>query len=292
MWTVWSLENDLVTRRLHEDPGIIEDGGTNALLGSLDRVWNPEESGDSRIRSGDRGLNPEVSVIGPGGQSYYAFEGVLEPGGLDPESLVGTRRFFEVVMTPMRPRLHRGVRTRTRSSLGTRNVLFFAGTVLRLPRQVYYRYLFGFRILPLGSWPLSSSYAVFYFCRKSLTGLEGAGVGVMTQVPGLRCFPRLEKQDLDCFLYFTVLLQCVYTMCSLYRVARSVLIHVVFTLVLWGPRCALGCTAVLGSFDSILRLAHTHSCFMSHTRFDSLWACHSGHATFVRVGQDRRSLET
>ncbi|KAF3501410.1 hypothetical protein F2Q69_00042233 [Brassica cretica] len=91
-------------------------------------------------------------------------------------------------MTLMHPRLHRG-------------------TVLRLPRQDYYRYLFGFRILPLGSWPLSSSYAVFYFCRKSLTGLEGAGVGEMTQVSGLRCFPRLEKQDLDCSLYFTVLLQ-------------------------------------------------------------------------------------
>ncbi|WZZ89030.1 hypothetical protein YC2023_117609 [Brassica napus] len=63
-----------------------------------------------------------------------------------------------------------------------------AGTVLRLPRQDYYRYLFGFRILPLGSWPLSSSYAVFYFCRKSLTGLEGDGVGVMTQVPGFAAF--------------------------------------------------------------------------------------------------------
>ncbi|KAF2569872.1 hypothetical protein F2Q70_00026059 [Brassica cretica] len=84
---------------------------------------------------------------------------------------------------------------------------FFAGTVLRLPRQDYYRYLFGFHILPFGRWPLSSSYAVLYFCRKSLTGLEGAGVGVMTQVPGLRCFPHLEKQDLDCPLYFTVLLQ-------------------------------------------------------------------------------------
>ncbi|KAF3508395.1 hypothetical protein F2Q69_00006046 [Brassica cretica] len=62
------------------------------------------------------------------------------------------------------------------------------GTVLRHPRQGYYRYLFGFHILPLGSWPLSSSYAVFYFCRKSLTGLEGAGVGVMTQVPGFAAF--------------------------------------------------------------------------------------------------------
>ncbi|KAF3567975.1 hypothetical protein DY000_02016206 [Brassica cretica] len=69
-----------------------------------------------------------------------------------------------------------GACIRAWGSLGTRNIWFFAGTVLRLP-------------------------------RKSLRGLEGAGVGVMTQVPGLRCFPRLEKQDLDCFLYFTVLLQ-------------------------------------------------------------------------------------
>ncbi|KAF3604353.1 hypothetical protein F2Q69_00035201 [Brassica cretica] len=183
------------------------------------------------IRSGDRGWNPEVSVIGPGGcMRIHGFS--LRSGDrigalvyLDPEvvvgtrrsfrdrfgsgdRLVGTRRFFEVVMTPMRPRLHRG-------------------TVLRLPRQDYY-------------W-------------KSLTCLVGAGVGVMTQVPGLCCFPP-----------------------------RSVLIQVLFTLVLWGPRCALGCTGVLGSFDSKLRLAHTHSCFMSHTRFDSLWACHCGHATFCK----------
>ncbi|KAF2582196.1 hypothetical protein F2Q68_00005846 [Brassica cretica] len=58
-----------------------------------------------------------------------------------------------------------------------------------VPRQDYYRYMFGFHILPLGSWPLSSSYAVFYFCRKSLTGLEGAGMGVMTQVPGEGAVP-------------------------------------------------------------------------------------------------------
>ena len=37
--------------------------------------------------------------------------------------------------------------------------------------------------------------------------LEGGGVSVMTYVPGLRCFPRLEKQDFDCSMYFTVLLQ-------------------------------------------------------------------------------------
>ncbi|KAF3486400.1 hypothetical protein F2Q69_00052741 [Brassica cretica] len=67
-------------------------------------------------------------------------------------------------------------------------IYVFAGTVLRLPRQDYYRCQFGFRILPLGSWPLSSSYVVFYFCRKSLTGLEGVGMGVMTQVPGFAAF--------------------------------------------------------------------------------------------------------
>ncbi|KAF3507389.1 hypothetical protein F2Q69_00006514 [Brassica cretica] len=66
------------------------------------------------------------------------------------------------------------------------------GTVLRHPRQVYYRYLFGFCILPLGSWPLSSSYAVFYFCKKSLTGLEGAGMGELACF--VRCSLRKNKR--------------------------------------------------------------------------------------------------
>ncbi|KAF2616811.1 hypothetical protein F2Q68_00039243 [Brassica cretica] len=204
---------------------------------------------------GDVGIQRFFSCIGVLSfllESYYAFEAVLEPEGLDPEI---------VVWNPEEPggsSLDCEIFDWNPEAIGE-----LGGTVLRLPRQDYYRYLFGFRILLLGRWPLSSSYAVFYFCRKSLTGLEGAGVGVVTQVPGLRSFPP-----------------------------RSILIHVLFTLVLWGPRCALGCTGVSGSFDSILRLAHTHSCFMSHTRFDSLWACHCGRATFVRVGQDRRSLET
>ncbi|KAF3492602.1 hypothetical protein DY000_02052876 [Brassica cretica] len=153
----------------------------------------------SSPRSGDRigtlvYLDPE------------AFEAVLEPRGLDPEI---------VVWNPEEPggsSLDPEIFDWNPEAIGEPG-----GIVLRLPRQDYYRYLFGFRILPLGSCPLSSSYAVFYFCRKSLTGLEGAGVGVVTQVPGLRCFPP-----------------------------RSVLIHVLFTLVLWGPRCALGCTGVLG----------------------------------------------
>ncbi|KAF3497229.1 hypothetical protein DY000_02052853 [Brassica cretica] len=85
-------------------------------------------------------------------------------------------------------------------------------TVLRLPRQDYY--------------------------RKSLTSFRGCWCGCYDPSARLRCFPRLEKHDFDCSLYFT------------------------------GPRCALGCTCVLGSFDSILRLGHNHSCFMSHTHFD------------------------
>ncbi|KAF3485656.1 hypothetical protein F2Q69_00052723 [Brassica cretica] len=79
----------------------------------------------------------------------------------------------------------------------------FFGTVLCLSRQGYYRYLFGFHILPLRSWPLSSFYAVFYFCRKSLTGLEGAGVvpllqglarigGVWRPDPARACSPHLD----------------------------------------------------------------------------------------------------
>ncbi|KAF2533610.1 hypothetical protein F2Q70_00029295 [Brassica cretica] len=56
-------------------------GGAEALLGSLDRVWDPEVPIRPRglfLRSGDRigalmHLDPE------------AFEAMLEPGGLDPE---------------------------------------------------------------------------------------------------------------------------------------------------------------------------------------------------------------
>ncbi|KAF3588429.1 hypothetical protein F2Q69_00027570 [Brassica cretica] len=192
MWTVWSLENDLVIRRLHEDPGIIGEGGAGAPLGSLDCVWDPEVPVRLRglfLRSGDRigalmhlDLEAFEALLEPGGFDLeIVFWNLEEPGGssLDPEIFDW---YPEAIEEP-------------------------GGTVLRLPRQDYYRYLFGFRILPLGSWPLSSSCDVFYFCRKSLTCLEGAGVGVMTQVPGLRCFPRLGKQDLDFSMYFTVLLQ-------------------------------------------------------------------------------------
>ncbi|KAF2573717.1 hypothetical protein F2Q70_00004255 [Brassica cretica] len=201
----WSLEIDLVTRRLREDPGVvwrpggrggarrfsldleIALGAQRSFYRSWDHDWSPEAE------------NPEVSSLDP----EIADWNPEEPGGssLYPEIFDWNP---EAIGSP-------------------------GGTVLRLLRQGYYMYLFGFRILPLESWPLSSSYVVFYFCRKSLTGLEGAG----------------------------------------------------------GPRCALGCTGVLGSFDSILRLAHTHSCFLSHTRFDfvgvPLWSCHFLQA-LARIG--------
>ncbi|KAF3547555.1 hypothetical protein DY000_02006754 [Brassica cretica] len=113
--------------------------------------------------------------------SIQASEAVLEPGGLDPE--IADWNPEESEGSSLDPKIFdwnpEAIGEPGGSSLGT---------VLRLPRQDYYRYLFGFRILPLGSWPLSSSYVVFYFCRKSLTGLEGAGVGVMTQVPGFAAF--------------------------------------------------------------------------------------------------------
>ncbi|KAF3488035.1 hypothetical protein F2Q69_00053319 [Brassica cretica] len=87
------------------------------------------------------------------------------------------------------------------------------------------------------------------YYRKSLTVLRGCWYGC--------CYPSARLH------YFP---------------PRSALIQILFTLVLWGPRCALGCTGGLGSVDSILGLAHTHSCFMSHTRIDfvdvPLWSCH------------------
>ncbi|KAF2613854.1 hypothetical protein F2Q70_00011209 [Brassica cretica] len=206
----WSLENDLVTRRLQEDPEVVEEpGGFSLTIRSLFET----------LRSGDRigtlvYLDPE------------AFEAVSKPEIFDPEIAVWNPE--EPVGSSLDPEIFDWNPEAIREP---------GGTVLRLPRQDYYWYLFGFCILPLGSWPLSSSYAVFYFCKKSLTGLEGAGVGVMTQVPGLRCFPLLEKHDLDCSLTFHI-----------------------------------------GTLATPMRLR-------LHRGF-------SGRATFVRVGQDQRSMET
>ncbi|KAF3499192.1 hypothetical protein F2Q69_00042534 [Brassica cretica] len=192
MWTVWCLENDHMIRRLHEDPGIIGEGGTGAPLGSLDCLWDPEffsigpgtETGARR-----RCRNPEILYSGDrtGALMHLDPEVAWEPGGSlgmplrpcwNPEVWI-RRSFFWNLEEPGDSSLDHEIFDWNPEAIGEPG-----GTVLRLPRQDYNRYLFGFRILPLGSWPLSSSCAVFYFCRKSLTCLEGAGVGVMTQVPG------------------------------------------------------------------------------------------------------------
>ncbi|KAF2557910.1 hypothetical protein F2Q68_00016396 [Brassica cretica] len=125
---------------------------------SPEAVWEPEDSsiGPETVLGTLRFLRSWLDPEEPGGSS------------LDPEIFAWNQ---EVIWEPGEPK-----------------IFIFVGTVLRLPRQDYYRYLFGFRILPLESWPLSSSYGVFYFCRKSLTCLKGAGVGVMTQVPGFAAF--------------------------------------------------------------------------------------------------------
>ncbi|KAF3514257.1 hypothetical protein F2Q69_00005855 [Brassica cretica] len=120
-------------------------------------------------------LNPEVS-FGPGGR--FEPRGCSGPGGR-----LGTRRFLldphvilnpkvvlnpevaldpEVVWNPevvLNPKVSFGPGGRFEPGGCSRP----EGTVLRLPRQVYSRYLFGFHILSLGSWPLSSSYAYFAF---------------------------------------------------------------------------------------------------------------------------------
>ncbi|KAF2599349.1 hypothetical protein F2Q68_00010440 [Brassica cretica] len=139
-------------------------------------------------------LDPEITL---GTQRFpWTMRSYLGPGGpsLDPGIMAGARRNPEVSsldpeITDWNPEEPGG------SYLDPEIIIWNpkaigepGGTVLRLPRQGYYRHLFGFRILPLESWPPSSSYAVFYFYRKSLTGLEGAGVGVMTQMPGFAAF--------------------------------------------------------------------------------------------------------
>ncbi|KAF3551720.1 hypothetical protein DY000_02006721 [Brassica cretica] len=191
-------------RRL--DPGI--ERNPEMLLGFEGRFWSPEAALDPAVTFRTRRLSKDPEVI-------------WEPGGcFGPGGRLRTRRFLQTLRSYLGPR----GRIRTRRSFKNPEVpsdledpevilnpgydknlevyLFQTlrsfqdpetawgpeGTILCLPRQDCSWYLFGFRILPLGSWPLSSSYVVFYFCGKSLTGLEGAGVGVMTQVPGFAAF--------------------------------------------------------------------------------------------------------
>ncbi|KAF2619189.1 hypothetical protein F2Q68_00039208 [Brassica cretica] len=153
----WSLEIALVTRRLREDPET-----TRSYSGPEGPSLDPWIMTGTLRRPLRPYRNPEVSSLDPEIFDWNPKVLEVEPGG----SSLG-REIFD-----WNPK-----------AIGETG-----GTVLRLPRQDYYWYLFGFRILPLGSWPLSSSYDVFYFCMKSMICLEGAGVGVMTQVPGFAVF--------------------------------------------------------------------------------------------------------
>ncbi|KAF2617905.1 hypothetical protein F2Q68_00040138 [Brassica cretica] len=256
----WSLENDLVIRRLTRGSGdhrrwrrkgsswilklCLALGGL--LSGSWDRDWARRRCRNPEILQSD----PEI-VVGTRRFLWLlfdpeAFEAMLEPGGLDPEI---------VVWNPEEPK---------GSSLDP-EIFDWNPEAIGEP---------GGTVLPVPVW-ISHSAArklatIEFLCcilllQEVTNMLKGCWCGC--------CDPSARL-----------------TLLSTSGEAGYRLLPVLFTLVLWGPRCALGCTGVLGSFDSILRLVHTHSCFMSHTRFDSLWACHCGRATFVRVGH-RRSLE-
>ncbi|KAF2597962.1 hypothetical protein F2Q68_00011241 [Brassica cretica] len=113
-------------------------------------VSNPKVTLDPEIV-----FNPEVS-FGPGGR--------FKPGGCSgPGGRLGTRRFLLDLEVILNPWLYKNLEVylfqALRSFHDPETAWGPEGTVLRLP-------------------------------RKSLAGLEGVGVGVMTQVPGLRCFPR------------------------------------------------------------------------------------------------------
>ncbi|KAF3514518.1 hypothetical protein F2Q69_00006481 [Brassica cretica] len=136
--------------------------------GGFYRLWNQEVAL----------VNPEVMF------SLLILRSNLEPEGssLDPGIMLGTRRSWDHIWAL--------------SSSWEPGIFGFSGTVLGLPRHDYYRYLFGSRIMPLGSWPLSSSYAALCFCRKPLLNLGGAGVGVVTQVPDFTAFQVWRTRDL------------------------------------------------------------------------------------------------
>ncbi|KAF3496887.1 hypothetical protein DY000_02053080 [Brassica cretica] len=197
-WEWITFKSFLVIRRENSEVMQRPEGrlGTQRLqLGPERWALNPEVSSfveHRLLESGDCFHNPEVA-----GNRRFSFrywdhdwspEAVWEPGdsSLDPEIIIlyiGPEIVWGTVGFLLRSRAC----IWARSSLENQEYLFSQGP--------YYRYLFGFCILQLGSWPLSSSYDVFYFCRKSLTGLEG--VGIMTQVPGFAAFHVWISRDYE-----------------------------------------------------------------------------------------------
>ncbi|KAF3485232.1 hypothetical protein F2Q69_00052863 [Brassica cretica] len=231
----WSLEIDLVTRRLHEDPRVVwgPEGRGRARRGSINfseivlRPLRPYGNPEVLIqRSFD--WNPEVLEVEPEGSS-------LDPEIFDwnPEA-IGEPRGLGV---PWEPEI-----------FGFSQGLYsaFLGKTTTVP--VWISHSAARKLATI-------EFLCYIILLQEVTDrLEGAGVGVMTQ--GCGCYDPSSRL----------------TLLSTSGEAGFRLLH--------GPRCALGCTEVLGSFDSIIGLAHTHSYFMSHTRFYFLWACHCGRATF------------
>ncbi|KAF2601589.1 hypothetical protein F2Q70_00025901 [Brassica cretica] len=117
------------------------------------RSWDHDWSLEAVWEPGDSSIDPEI-VSGPW-CLYLDLEVMWEPGDRNLEvfpqilvSLIGTRRLYGNPEARL------------------------------LPVPV--------RISHSATWKLATIefYVVFYFCRKSLAGLEGAGVGVMTHVLG------------------------------------------------------------------------------------------------------------
>ncbi|KAF2534791.1 hypothetical protein F2Q70_00029560 [Brassica cretica] len=159
----YDISGDLVgTRRFSRlDPEVV-----NPKVSSLDpEIWNPEGPYSASLGNATTGTCLDFTFCRSEAGHYQVvplLQGLARIGGVWRPDPAPCRRMLSAPRCPYR-------------------VLPTRGTVLCLSRQGYYRYLFGFHILPLRSWPLSSSYAVFYFCRKSLTGLEGAGVVPLLQ---------------------------------------------------------------------------------------------------------------
>ncbi|KAF3549612.1 hypothetical protein DY000_02007543 [Brassica cretica] len=185
----------------------LEPGGGVGIQRFYDRSgdlsWNPEDSRDWTLRScknmgypfrsGDR-----IRTL--------ASEAVLEPRGLDIEITDWNPEvLLKFVVTLMRLRLHRGSR------------FFFIFGTLRPYRNPEGQYSAFLGKATTGTCLDSHSAArklatiEFLYCiillHEVTDMLRGCWCGCYDPSARLRCFPRLEKHDLYCSLYFTVLLQ-------------------------------------------------------------------------------------
>ncbi|KAF2605028.1 hypothetical protein F2Q70_00025921 [Brassica cretica] len=153
----------------------MDENGSNPCPGA---VWEPEESSlDPETRFGTLRPygNPEVLEIEPGGSSLgpeifaWNMEAIWEPGGSPLDFIHRTRDRMGNHGFPLKiAGLYMGPEFPWEPE-----IFVFAGTLLRLRRQDYY--------------------------RKSLTGLEGSGMGVRTPVPSFAAFHVWISKDYEGF---------------------------------------------------------------------------------------------